>query len=190
MQQNPELEFIRATLEIAKRKKAVEKSRLLPKVEVGFYSQTFNGPGINSAGNQTINTGSDRVNVFQVGLSIPLWFKPETARIKAAEREKLQVNAELRNRRNLLQGRLEALVQQYYKASTSIETYYKAELLPQAQLLEEQAQQAFTEGAIGYVEYSQALTRALDIKVSHLELVNQANQSLIQIKSIIGYKNL
>lgn len=181
VQDNPELQYLKSTLEIAKKSKSVAKTKLLPELMVGYYSQTFNGVG--DIG------GSDRFGVFQIGLSIPLWFKPEMAEIKAAEMEKQSIGAELRNRQNILQGRLQALVLQYSKYTTAIETYYRGGLLPEANLMEEQVQKAFAQGAIGYLEYSQALERSLDIKISYLELIDNANQSLIQIKSIIGFNN-
>lgn len=181
VQDNPELQFLKSTMEVAKKSKSVAKTELLPELMVGYYSQTFNG---------AVDVGnSERFGVFQIGLSIPLFFKPELAEIKATEMEKQSIAAEIQNRQNILQGRLQALVLQYSQYTTAIETYYRDGLLPEANLMEAQVQKAFAQGAIGYIEYSQALERALDIKASYLELIENANQSLIQIKSIIGFNN-
>ncbi len=183
---NPTLDWFRQQMEVAEREKSVEKSRLLPDLTIGYFNQSLNGPNQDLDGNPVTFTSSDRFTGFQVGIAIPIFgAKSQGSVIKAAELKKQENEARLQAVTNELQGRLRSLIQQYQKFQTSID-YYEQNALPQAELILKQAQKGFENGEIGYVEYIQGLNRALTVRFNYLDILNQYNQTIIQIEFISG----
>ena len=183
---NPTLAWFRQQIEVAEREKSVEKSRLLPDLTMGYFNQSLNGPNQDLDGNPVTFSSSDRFTGFQVGIAIPLFgAKAQGSVIKAAELRKQESEARLQAITNELQGRFRSLFQQYQKFQTSLD-YYEQNALPQAELILKQAQKGFESGEIGYVEYIQGLNRALTVRFNYLDILNQHNQTIIEIEFISG----
>jgi len=183
---NPTLAWFRQQIEVAEREKLVEKSRLLPDLTVGYFNQSLNGPNQDLDGNPVTFSSSDRFTGFQVAIAIPLFgAKAQGSVIKAAELRKQESEARLQAITNELQGRFRSLFQQYQKFQTSLD-YYEQNALPQAELILKQAQRGFESGEIGYVEYIQGLNRALTVRFNYLDILNQYNQTIIEIEFISG----
>lgn len=181
---NPTLAWFRQEVQINEQEKKVQQSQLLPDVSVGYFSQSFNGPGLTSAGDPTSYTSNDRFTGFQVGLAIPIFgAKSQLNSIKATDLKKQESEFRLEAISNELEGRLQSLIQKYRKHKNSLE-YYNQNVLPQADLILLQSQKSFSGGEIGYVEYIQGLNRALNIKFDHLNILNEYNQTIIQIEFI------
>ncbi|MEB2787100.1 CusA/CzcA family heavy metal efflux RND transporter [Algoriphagus persicinus] len=186
MDNNPTISLFRQQIEVANREKSIEKSRLLPGLTVGYFNQSLNGPNQDLDGNPVTFNSSDRFAGFQVGVAIPLFgAKSQGSVIKAAELKKQESEARLQAVTNDFEGRLSSLIQQYQKFQTSLD-YYEQNALPQAELILKQAQRGFESGEIGYVEYIQGLNRALTIQFNYLEILNQYNQTIVQIEFISG----
>ena len=64
--------------------------------------------------------------------------------------------------------------------------YYRQKGIPQADLILEQGQKSYRNGAIGYLEYFQSLKQALDLKMNFLQTLNDYNQALIQLEYLMG----
>ncbi len=183
---NPMLAWFRQQLEVAEREKSVEKSRFFPDLTVGYFNQSLNGPNQDLDGNPVVFTSSDRFTGFQVGVAIPIFgAKSQGSVVKAVELKKQESEAQLQAATNELQGKQSSLIQQYQKFQTSLE-YYEQSALPQASLILKQAQKGFENGEIDYVEYIQGLNRALSVRFNYLDILNQYNQSIIQIEFISG----
>uniref|UniRef100_UPI004048E6DE CusA/CzcA family heavy metal efflux RND transporter n=1 Tax=Roseivirga sp. TaxID=1964215 RepID=UPI004048E6DE len=183
---NPTLAWFRQQVEVAEREKSVEKSRLMPDLTIGYFNQSLNGPNEDIDGNPVIFNSSDRFTGFQVGVAIPIFgAKSQASAIKASELKRQENEARLKATSNQLEGRLESLIQRYQKFQNSLE-YYESNALPQAELILKQAQKGFESGDIGYVEYTQGLNRALGVRFNYLEILNQFNQTIIEIEFISG----
>lgn len=183
---NPTLAWFKQQMEVAAREKAVEKSKMLPDLTVGYFNQSLNGPNQDRAGNPVVFDSGDRFTGFQVGIAIPLFgVKSNLSAIKVAELKKQESKVRFIATTNELQGRLKSLIQHYQKFQNSLQ-YYESTALPQAELILKQVQKGFESGEIGYVEYTQGLNRALSFRVNYLDILNQFNQTLIEMKYIIG----
>ena len=183
---NPTLAWFRQQIEVAEREKSVEKSKLMPDLMIGYFNQSLIGPNQDINGNPVNYTSSDRFTGFQVGIAIPIFgAKSQAASIKTIELKKQESEALVQSVNNELEGRLQALLQQYYKFQNSL-SYYRSTALPQASLILKQAQAGFQSGDIGYVEYTQGLSRSLDVRFNYLDILNQYNQTIIQIEFISG----
>ena len=190
-QRNPLLAFAQQQLTTYQKAIRLERARLLPEFNVGYFNQSLIGfqkvtqtPG---AAEQFYD-GNNRFVGWTAGVSVPLWFRPQAARIRAATLgEQLgRANAELAQR--TLAGQYAEAFAQYDKFRESVD-YYERDALPQAALILDNAQKAFRGGDIGYLEYAQALTRALTIQTNYLDSVNQYNQAVIQLEFLAGNEN-
>jgi len=183
---NPSLAWVQQQIAVAEKEKAVEKSRLMPDIKVGYFNQSFNGPGGNVSGDPKFFTSKDRFDGVQVGLAIPIFslksqsatIKSKTIRIAEAEQQEVAFTNELENR-------FSALLLEYEKFQTSL-AFYETSALLQAELILKQSQRGFQSGEIGYVEYTQGLNRSLSVSFNYLDLVDKSNQTLIQIEFLSG----
>ena len=182
---NPTLAFYQKQIELAENEKSVAVSKLLPDITLGYFNQSFIGNGEAANGAPTVFDSGDRFTGVQLGLSIPIWFKPHTAKIKAAKIQKMENEAQLEAIKNKTQTQLETLLVMLQTEQSNLELY-KYNALTQAELLLKNSQRGFQEGEVGYIEYVQGLNRALTIQVKYLDFVNQHNQTLITIEQLIA----
>jgi cobalt-zinc-cadmium resistance protein CzcA len=183
---NPTRAWVQQQIAIAEKEKSVEKSRLFPDLKLGYFNQSFNGPGQTASGDPVTFASGDRFDGIQVGLAIPIFslksqsatIKSKTIKIAEAEQQKVAFSNELENQ-------LRALLLEYEKYQTSM-AFYEANALPQAELILKQSQRGFQSGEIGYVEYTQGLNRSLSVSFNYLELLDKSNQTLIQIEFLSG----
>lgn len=84
-----------------------------------------------------------------------------------------------------LQGQYNQQLQSVAKFQGSL-NYYKQKAAPQADLILENAQKSFENGAINYVEYFQSLNQGLQIKFNYLNTLNGYNQSIIGLEYLLG----
>ncbi|MBO9702963.1 MAG: CusA/CzcA family heavy metal efflux RND transporter [Sporocytophaga sp.] len=183
---NPSLNFFQQQVEVANANKTLQKARLLPDINLGYFSQTLYG----ATDYKDVSLVAGKRQRFQgvmVGVSLPLWIKPQMSRIKATD---ASVNAAKTSHKAFernLQGEYENAYQQYEKYKISLE-YYESNVLPTAQVLENSAWKNYRTGNIGYLEFSQGIARAVAIEQGYLNALNQFNQSIIVIEYLIGNK--
>lgn len=185
LSENPMIAYYDKQIELAENEKSVAVSKMLPDITLGYFNQSFIGTSNTVNGTTTVFDSGDRFTGVQLGLSIPIWFKPHTAKIKAAKIQKLENEAQLELVKNNTQTQLETFFQRLKQEQSNLESY-KNNALPQAELLLKNSQRGFQEGEIGYVEYVQGLNRALSIQIKYLDFVNQYNQTLIKIEQLIA----
>jgi cobalt-zinc-cadmium resistance protein CzcA len=180
---NPLLSFYNSKIEIAETESSVESAKMLPDITVGYFNQSFNGNGQTANGMQTVYDAGDRFTGVQLGLSIPLFFKSHTAKIKAAKIHKMEIESQLEAVTNYTQSQLQTAFERVKRDKENLE-FYRMNALPQSKLLLKSSQRGFQEGEIEYVEYVQGLSRALSIQIKYLTYINQYNQTIITIKKL------
>ncbi|HEY4786621.1 MAG TPA: CusA/CzcA family heavy metal efflux RND transporter, partial [Bacteroidales bacterium] len=80
---NPSAGYIRQQVEVSHFEKKLERSRMMPDLSIGYFSQTMQGVQDINGVSRTFGSG-DRFTGIQAGIAIPLWFVPYTAKTKAA----------------------------------------------------------------------------------------------------------
>ncbi len=71
-------------VEVSRREKDLEQSRMMPDLSIGYFNQTIRGiQDVNSVPNK-FGSG-DRFTGIQAGISLPLWIVPYTSKVKAAK---------------------------------------------------------------------------------------------------------
>ncbi|HRH62093.1 MAG TPA: CusA/CzcA family heavy metal efflux RND transporter [Bacteroidia bacterium] len=184
--QNPYLLYMKQQIEISNKQKKVETAKVLPEFTLGYFNQSLIGYQ-NANGTDTYYGASKRFTGFQVGVSIPLWIVPQTAKVKAAGLNQKVMESNFEQYQTNVQNQYSQYLQEYMQDKNTLE-YYEKSAIPNAELIIKQADKGFKNGEIGYVEYLQSIRTALTIKSNHLSSLNQYNQSIIKLEFLLGKK--
>ncbi len=182
---NPSFSYERQQVEVAQRQKKLQSAKFAPDLLVGFFSQTLIGVENDEIG--VIATASDRFTGFQLGLSIPLWYAPHQARVRAAEFNRRAAESNLAYHQQALQDQLQQAIRQIAAQRDNLD-YYLNTGLANADLMLKHSQIAFREGEIGFAEYLLGIRNAMNIKENYLKALSDYNQSIIHIEYLIGKK--
>ena len=183
---NPALAYLQQEVVIEEERKSLENAKLLPDFTVGYFNQSM-------IGNQTVNGteqyfgSGDRFSGFQIGIAIPLWFRPYTSKVQAAKVRTQIAESNFEQYQKSLEGKYQQAIHEYNKYKSGL-SYYEENALAQSELILKNAQKAFKNGTIGYVEYVQAINQATQIQTNWLETLNNYNQAIIQLEFLAGIK--
>ncbi len=181
---NPEAAYIRQQINIAEKAIGVEKARAKPDFSISYFNQSIIGTQEVDGTPKTFGAGK-RFQGVAAGISIPIFYKPYSSRIKAVKVDRQIAETQYQFYKLNLQGQYQQAYQEYLKNVKNI-SYYETSALANGNLILRQAQLAFTNGEIGYVEYLQALRTYRDIRSQYLDAVNNFNQSIIRIQYLSG----
>ena len=171
---NPSLALYKQQVKIKGLETRTEKLKLLPEFSIGYFNQS----------NKDVQPGYPFTGV-QAGISIPLLFFSQSAKIKASKINQLIAQNNYEYYKTEVFGEFQTLLQEYLKYKSSLEFYEKT-ALPQSELIIQQAGKSYKSGNIDYVEYVLSLDKALEIKADYLQMLDQYNQSVIAIDNIMG----
>lgn len=164
----------------------VEKAKRRPDFSVGYFNQSIIGYQ-NVDGTEKYYDAGRRFQGVQAGISVPVFGKSYTARIKAAKVEIQDAENNYRLLQHNLQAQYKQAMQEYEKDRRSLE-YYEKTALPNAQLMLQQGLKSFRSGEVGYVEYLQAIKTGNELQLNYLEQLNRYNQSVIRLLWLAGTK--
>ncbi len=182
--QNSSLQILYQQAIIAEKNKKLETAQTLPEIKMGYFNQSI--IGFQNVNNSDVYFDSaDRFTGFNVGLSIPLTFFSNTAKINALKLQQQSLQKEADNSKLVLQNQLQNAFQQYvfYLSQYNL---YKTSSTKNAETIINTATLGFRSGEIGYIEYVNALQTAADVQLKYLQSINQINQSIININFLIN----
>ncbi len=181
---NPSVGYIQQQVEVTGIEKKLERSQMLPDINIGYFSQTI--IGTQDVNGSPQNFGKEfRFTGIQAGISVPLWFPPYSSRAKAARINEDIARMDAEYYTKSIGGSLHSLLDEYKKFSSSAD-YYEKQAVPEADLIIEHAVLSYKSGALDYLEYVLTLNRALAIKQSYLDALNNYNQTIISIDYLTG----
>ena len=181
---NPSVNFSRNQAERAGIEKKLERSQMLPDLNIGYFSQTITGTQeVN--GIQRDFGRNYRFNGVQAGIAIPLWIAPSVAKAKAARINETAAQTDAEYLQKTTSGNYSTLIDEFRKYSSSID-YYENQAVPEADLIIEQAVKSYKAGALDYLDYVSTLNRALAIKQNYIEALNNYNQTIISVEYVTG----
>lgn len=181
---NPQVKIDLQHIVVAQARAGVEKSKAMPDFTLGYHQQLlisgFNPGGIN----RTYAPGT-RIAGIQFGIAVPLFAGANHARIKA---EQLSVKvAEASYAQSQSKFKLQYLQEmQQYDKFKQIAEYFRLNGLKQADEQIRIARVSFDLGEIGYMEYMQHISAAVQTKAAYIENLSRLNQSAIQLLFIKG----
>ncbi|MDQ0591878.1 cobalt-zinc-cadmium resistance protein CzcA [Chryseobacterium ginsenosidimutans] len=181
---NPTVKSFYQEMVIAEKNKNVEKSQGLPEFSLGYTNQSLIGFHTRNGQEQFYNAGN-RFNSVTVGVAIPLTFGAAKARIQSLEYQKQVAETNAKQTQKQLLTQLENAFNQYEQDVQRYD-YYVSQAIPNAEKIVKAAQLGYKTGEISYMEYLFALQTATNIQLKYLESIQQVNESVITINSIIN----
>jgi cobalt-zinc-cadmium resistance protein CzcA len=183
--EHPMLKFLKQQIEVSKKMRSLEGARAMPDISVGYFNQSIYGQGNIEIGHDYYLTTKDRLQGFLLGLSVPIWFYPHKAKIRAAEINTQVVGSEYNYNASVLSGEYKEAVSAYLKYRNSL-NFYKNVASVNGNLIMNQAVKSYKAGEIAYVEYLQSLNRALEIENNYLNAINNNNQAVLRINYLLS----
>ncbi|WP_312422475.1 CusA/CzcA family heavy metal efflux RND transporter [Epilithonimonas sp.] len=171
-------------MEIAEKNKAVQKSQGMPEFNIGYTNQSLIGFHTANGQEKFYNAGN-RFSSVGLGVAIPLTFGATKARVQSLEYEKQAAETNAKFQQKQLSVQLENMLSQYQQNVLQYD-YYVKQALPNAEKIVKAGQLGYKTGEISYVEYLFALQTATNIQLKYLESIQQVNQAVITINSLIN----
>jgi cobalt-zinc-cadmium resistance protein CzcA len=171
---SPLLNYFKQQIELQSDNVSVKYYELLPKISLSYAKQKIEGvSGFFS---------------YEAGISFPLWFFAQQGRIQEAEYKKEISKWEYLENKVSLKTEINNRLEKHERISSLLD-YYKNQALPLAEEQFDFAEKSFSEGEIDYIEYIQNISQSIDIQFAYRELINQHNQSVIELKYLTGNFN-
>jgi heavy metal efflux system protein len=152
---------------IALKEMDILKVKNAPKIGIGYFAQSI-----------------ERIFLYQgitAGVQIPLFKKPNAARIKATSLNIAQNKLMQSQLQYQYTARQQQFLDEYQKQKITLQ-YYETEGLQYANQIIATAQKSYKTGDMTYWQYISFLNQALDIKKQYAEGVNAYNQAAIQVQ--------
>jgi cobalt-zinc-cadmium resistance protein CzcA len=182
--QNPSLGYTQQQVEVSKREKYLEQSRMMPDLSIGYFNQSIRGIQEVNGFPKSFGSG-DRFTGIQAGITLPLWFFPYTSKTRAAKINENIAISDAEYFSKYLSAKHESMLDEYKKYSASVE-FYEKQAVPEADIIIDQSTKSYKAGALDYLDYVLSLNRAIEIRQNYLDALNNLNQTLINIEYITG----
>ncbi len=182
VKQGPELRLLGERVQAAEQQHRVERNAFLPDLTVGYFNQTLIGAALN-AENSRLATRSDRFQGFQLGVSLPLWAKPQAARSKAAAYQEEAAQHALAAGERRWHTELTAALQRINSDKATL-LWYTEEALPNADRILQASRTAYAAGAISNAEHVLNLQQALAIRRGHLDRIEAHNANVLFVQRL------
>ena len=179
--QHPSLKIIEQQKKTSLINQKLEKSRLMPDLNFGYYNMTMKGTG---SDNVTYNSNT-RFQSLQFGLGIPLFFGAQKAKINSSKINQTISENNYLQEMNLLQSQFNAAIRQYQSNLATV-NYFENTALKNATLISETANKQFNNGELNYLEWVMLTNQAISIRSNYLDAVKNLNETTIQINYLIS----
>ena len=173
---HPNLQVLQQQKEISAVNTLLEKSKLLPNLNIGYYTMSMKGTG---ADNFSYNS-STRFNSVQFGLGLPLFFGSQKAKINSSKTLELISENNYQIGLQILNMEYQSAFKQYQTQLQTVK-YFEENALPNAKTITKTANQQFTNGNINYLEWTMLINNAVSIQSNYSDAIKNLNQSIIQL---------
>lgn len=180
---HPYLEEMKHEIDVHKKTKLLELNKILPELVVGYFNLSIYGPANIGKGDYFLERNK-RLQGFIVGANIPLWFYPQTSRVKAEEISSQIAKSQYEYNVDVFEGELKHNLRLYLKYQNSI-GYYKTNAIANSKLIQVQALKSFKANEISHIDYISVVGSAIDIERNFLNIINQNNQTVIGLEYLM-----
>lgn len=184
LESNPALRYLYQQTVVAEKDKKFVKTAMLPELSVGYFNQSITGAQ-NIDGNEVFFGRDKRFQGINVGVSVPLIFSSNAAKLRSLTYRGLALQKEAEQSKALLQSQLLNEKRTYQRNLERLEFFTKT-ALPNADTMINTATSSFRHGEIGYIEYLQALQSAAEVKLDYLDTIRQLNQNILNINYLLN----
>ncbi len=180
---HPSIQLLYQDAKIAEQNKKLERANSLPDFILGYTNMSLMGIHERNGIEQYYGRGQ-RFNVFDVGITIPL-FTATKAKIRSLDYQKQSLELNAQWQQEQLKTELANALKQYEQNVVQF-TYFKEQALPNADEIINAAKLGYSTGDISYVEYLFSLQTTTDIQLNYLKSIQQINEAVTLIHSLIS----
>lgn len=181
---NPLTAVYEQQVEVAKARIDLERSRTMPDLTLG-YAQQFVIKSFDPANIGRTYTPGTRIAGIQLGIAVPLFNGAGRARINNEKLAAQIAQTDYERIRSQLAMQYQQELQNYAQHKAMAD-YFTSGGLKQADEQIRIAQVSYDLGEIGYIEFIQNMSLAVQSKLNYLQTVNLLNQSVIQLHFLKG----
>lgn len=165
--ENVRLQMADNTIQTLEASRKLEKSNFLPDVTLGYTAESNSGwdESVQKKFGKSLN-----ISTYSVGISFPVFFGSQSAKVKGMRYQVEQAKVE----RTYLERQVVEQVNQQLeviKAQERLIDYYEEQALQNAEIIKDHATKSYNNGDISYVEYIQSVETALTIQMNYLDAV-------------------
>lgn len=176
--EHPLLQLSRQEIEIASRQADAYKGEKKPDFKLGYFVQSIKG--VQEVDGIISNfDGTPRFHGANVGVGIPIFGKSYSAKVKAAEKDRLVNEAQHQYQTLQMRSMIESMDLKLNRLNTTY-SYYEDEAIPYARLIESSANTSYEAGDISYLEYMQALDTKAEVEGTLIDVIHDLNQTAHQ----------
>jgi len=181
---HPFLLDLKEQINLCVQKKNVEVQKWFPDIMFSYFNQSIYGPA-NIYGTDYFLTRANRLQGFQVGFNIPLFFKPHLSKVKAAGLSIEVATEEYHKNLKDMEGDYKVLVNEYIMTNKNID-YYSKNILKNAKEMSFQSLEAYNNKEINYIEYLSIISKSFEIERNYLNLILENNQSVLKLEYFLN----
>jgi cobalt-zinc-cadmium resistance protein CzcA len=174
---HPKLNYWKQKQEIATVATRLERSKLLPGLALGYNIMSMRGTG---ADNVIYNT-SLRFQSIQLGLSIPIFYGSQRARINAAKTNEKLASNEYAAQSQIFWKDFNIALTTYEKYKQLV-SYFEDKALLNAEKIYTSAGKLFATGEINYLEWVMLINQAVTINSEYLDALKNRSNSVSELK--------
>lgn len=175
--QHPTLKILQQQKVLAYSAMRLERSRLLPDINFGYYNMSMRGTGADNLQ----YTRATRFSSAQIGVGIPLFFGSQKSKISASKANRLIAENAFTQQQQLLETQMELAAVQY-KSNLRTINYFEEVALPNSILITQTANKQFVGGEISYLEWVMLTNQAVSVQNNYLDAVKLLNETIISIQ--------
>ena len=180
---NPFLSVKEQQIELSKQQQALERSKLLPSLNLGYNNSSIIGYQTNSMGVEQYFDRSNRFSSVSIGVGIPLFFGAQKSRIKASGIVAEQRKQELELTRKQLQTELQDVIESHNQLQKIIQSY-RTKMLPNASDIVNASTLKLNAGEIGYLDWVILINQSIQLRNEYYDKVQQFNEAAFEIERI------
>lgn len=120
---------------------------------------------------------------FEVTVGVPIFFGATKAKVKAAQKDREMAQMAMQQEQREKERDYQQGYRRLQNASQRME-YYSGENLVKAKDIERLSTLEYENGEISYVEYTNALQEAIDMRLKQAEVVNEYNEAVLALMAL------
>jgi cobalt-zinc-cadmium resistance protein CzcA len=154
----------------------IEKSNLLPALQLGYNNMSIKGIGADDVNYNS----SKRFQSIYAGIGIPLFFNAQKAKINAEKLQLLKAENEYQTRTLQFENDYKKAIQQYQINLQKVDFFEKEANKSGNEMLVATMLQ-YQSGNINYLEWALLQNQIISIKTEYLNAVKELNYSIIEL---------
>lgn len=178
---SPALQWKKQQQDIVNKELNLARTRKLPLLNFGYTNQSFTGIANVNDANKTYGA-ANRFSSYTAGVNIPLFTGSIKARIASGEIRYRAVQAEYEDTLALQRSTASQLILRHRKNTETL-NYFLNSALKNAEVLYQNANLQFNNGAINFLEWTMLVNQSVSLQSGYIDALNEWNRTVIDLNA-------